>query len=83
MEIVMATATEVKNNFGKYLDMVMNGQQIMITKNGKEVARMVPKDEVVKSLTSQLLGILPDTIALEDEKEELTKALKEKHGITD
>ena len=33
MNITMATATEMKNNFGKYLDMVISGQEIIVTKN--------------------------------------------------
>ncbi|MBR4610598.1 MAG: type II toxin-antitoxin system prevent-host-death family antitoxin, partial [Erysipelotrichaceae bacterium] len=32
-----ATATEMKNNFGKYLEMVIRGNEVIITKNGKEI----------------------------------------------
>lgn len=34
-----ATATEVQNNFGKYLSMVQRGDEVVVLKNGKEVAR--------------------------------------------
>ena len=31
---MIATATEVQNNFGFYLRVVMEGQEVIITKNG-------------------------------------------------
>ncbi len=31
----MATATEVKNRFGKYLKMVINGNEVIVTQNGQ------------------------------------------------
>lgn len=38
-----ATATEVKNNFGKYLEEVMvQDKDVVITRNGKKVARLTP-----------------------------------------
>ena len=38
-----ATATEMQNNFGRYLNLVLNGQEIIVTKNGREVGRFIPK----------------------------------------
>lgn len=35
-------AFEAKNRFGQLLDMVVAGEEIMITRHGKEVARLVP-----------------------------------------
>ena len=35
--MITATATEMQNNFGRYLTLIMNGQEIIITKNGREV----------------------------------------------
>lgn len=32
MNIEIATATEMKNNFGKYLDIVMSGKEVIVTK---------------------------------------------------
>ena len=37
-----ATATEMQNNFGKYLNIVLNGDEVLVTKNGKDVGRFVP-----------------------------------------
>ena len=42
--ITTATATEMQNNFGRYLNLVLSGQEIIVTKNGKEVGRFIPKD---------------------------------------
>ena len=39
-----ATATEMQNNFGRYLNLVISGQEIIVTKNGREVGRFIPKD---------------------------------------
>lgn len=57
MMIETATATEMQNNFGRYLSMVMSGQEIIVTKNGKEVGRFIPKDATVSYLTDSLTGI--------------------------
>ena len=49
----IATATEIQNNFGKYLGMVMQGNEVIVTKNGKEVGRLIPRDAVVRSVFRQ------------------------------
>lgn len=36
------TAVEAKTNFGSVLDAVEEGEEILVTRNGKEVARIVP-----------------------------------------
>ena len=66
----IATATEMQNNFGKYLGMVMQGDEIIVTKNGKEVGRLVPRDAVVTYLTDSLTGVLRGDHDLKKEKEE-------------
>lgn len=65
-----ATATEMQNNFGKYLNLVMTGQQIVVTKNGKEIGRFLPKDAAVTYLTDSLTGILKGNYDLKKEKAE-------------
>jgi prevent-host-death family protein len=35
-------AFEAKNKFGQLLDWVENGEEVTITRHGKEVARLVP-----------------------------------------
>ena len=58
--MISATATEIQKNFGKYLNLVMNGQEVIVTKNGKEVGRFIPKGASVSFLTDSLIGILKD-----------------------
>ena len=74
----IATATEMQNNFGKYLGMVMQGNEIIVTKNGKEVGRLVPRDAVVSYLTDSLTGVLKGDYDLKKEKEE---GLRKKYEI--
>lgn len=70
MATVTATATEMQNNFGRYLNLVMSGQEIIVTKNGKEVGRFIPKDAVVSYLTDSLTGILKEDYNLDEVKSE-------------
>ena len=75
-----ATATEMQNNFGKYLNLVISGQEIIVTKNGHVVGRFIPKDTAISYLTDSLTGILKDDYDLDIEKSE---RLKEKYGSVD
>ena len=78
--VATATATELQNNFGKYLKIVMDGGEVIVTRNGKEVGRFVPKDTVASFLTDSLTGILNRNDDWKDEKEEI---LREAYEITD
>ena len=80
MMIETATATEMQNNFGRYLNLVMSGQEIIVTKNGREVGRFIPRDAAVSYLTDSLTGILKGDYDLEEAKAE---RLKEKYGSVD
>ncbi|MGN0178212.1 MAG: type II toxin-antitoxin system Phd/YefM family antitoxin [Monoglobaceae bacterium] len=53
-----ATATEIQNNFGKYLQSVQMGEEVIILRNGKEVARLISHEKSVSFLTDSLRGIL-------------------------
>lgn len=75
-----ATATEVKNNFGKYLEMIMRGKEVIITKNGKEVGRLIPRSHAVSYLTDSLKGIAKGDY---DPGEEREKTLKAKYALSD
>lgn len=78
--MVTATATEMKNNFGKYLNLVMDGQEIIVTKNGREVGRFVPKEATISYLTDSLRGVLHGGYDLDEMKKE---RLQEKYGSID
>ena len=56
--MTMVTATELQNNFGKYLQYVQNGDEVVILRNGKEVARLISHEKSVSYLTDSLVGIL-------------------------
>ena len=75
-----ATATEMQNNFGRYLNLVMSGQEVIVTKNGREVGRFIPKDAVVSYLTDSLTGILKEDDDLDDAR---TERLTKKYGSID
>ncbi|MBR2256740.1 MAG: type II toxin-antitoxin system prevent-host-death family antitoxin [Blautia sp.] len=75
-----ATATEMQNNFGRYLSMVMDGIEVIVTKNGREVGRFLPRDAAVSYLTDSLTGILKEDADPDQVKEE---RLREKYATTD
>ena len=80
MAHTVATATEMKNNFGRYLDLVMKVEEVIVTKNGKEVARFVPRDASVSYLTDTLTGVLSGTNTNDDPRMD---SLKKKYEIAD
>lgn len=71
---VTATATEMQNNFGRYLALVMGGSEVIVTKNGKEVGRFVPKGAAISYLTDSLTGVLKGIYDLDKAREERIKA---------
>ncbi|MBR0420394.1 MAG: type II toxin-antitoxin system prevent-host-death family antitoxin [Erysipelotrichaceae bacterium] len=75
-----ATATEMKNNFGKYLEMVIRGNEVIITKNGKEIGRFIPKSKSISYLTDSLTGIIKDDYDLKETKR---KALNSRYALSD
>ncbi len=75
-----ATSTEMQNNFGRYLAIVQNGGEVIVTKNGKEVGRFIPRAAAVSYLTDSLTGILKGDMDIDRAREE---RLREKYEITD
>ena len=80
MTIETATATEMQNNFGRYLNLVMSGQEVIVTKNGREVGRFIPQHAAVSYLTDSLTGVLKESKDLDEIKAE---RLAEKYGPID
>ncbi len=63
------TATELKNNLGKYL-LLSATEDVFITKNGKIVAKLTnPYQDRVQTAKS-LFGILPENADIEESKKE-------------
>ena len=75
-----ATATEMQNNFGRYLSLVMSGQEVVVTRNGREVGRFIPKEATVSYLTDSLTGILKGDDDLDQVREE---GLAKKYEVAD
>lgn len=46
-------STEVQNNFGKYLKFVEVNEEIIVTKNGRDIARILPCDDPNSSLVAE------------------------------
>lgn len=68
------TATEFKENLGKYLQLAMT-EDIIISKNGKPVARLTnPYENRVKDMVS-LFGILPSGTDADKERAERLKEI--------
>ena len=57
---MIVTATELKNNLGKYLELVHHDDSIIITKNGQPIAKIVPFVLDKKAVLNSLVGLLPD-----------------------
>ena len=58
---MIVNSTEVQNNFGKYLELASQ-QEIVITKNGQAVARLLGADKTVSFLSERLVGIIPENV---------------------
>ena len=63
------TATELKENLGKYLAMASQ-EDIYITKNGKIVAKLSSQYQDRVALAKSLAGVIPADITLEEAREE-------------
>ena len=63
------TATELKNNLGKYL-LLSETQDVFITKNGKIVAKLTNPYQDRVEIAKSLFGILPENADVEIAKEE-------------
>lgn len=67
------TATELKQNLGKYL-LLSAKEDILITKNGKIIAKLTNPNQNRVNTAKSLFGILPEGVSLEDAKAERLNA---------
>lgn len=63
------TATELKQNLSKYLLLSMT-EDIYITRNGKVVSKLTNPFQDKLSTVDALFGSVPDTVTLEEAREE-------------
>ena len=67
---MVVSSTDIQNDFNKYLDMAAD-QEILITKDGDTIARLIGMKIKMKSISEQLRGIIPANIdekAIKDER---------------
>lgn len=68
------TTTELKLNLGKYL-LLAATQDIYITRNGKTIAKLVSPYQDRVDTVDALFGSVPDTMTLEEAREERLNSL--------
>lgn len=66
---MQVTATEFKNNIGKYLALASK-MDIFITKNGKSIAKLTNTRQDRIEMAKSLFGIIPEDASLEQAREE-------------
>lgn len=55
---MIINSSDFQNNVGKYLELA-EGQEIVITRNGSPVARLLGMNRAVSFLSDRLVGIIP------------------------
>lgn len=63
------TATELKNNLGKYLSLAAT-EDIYIAKNGKIIAKLTNPNQNRVDTAKSLFGVLSEDITLEEARKE-------------
>ncbi|ADY55588.1 prevent-host-death family protein [Syntrophobotulus glycolicus DSM 8271] len=58
---MLVSSTEIQNNFGKYLDLASN-QEIVVTRNGLPIARLVGVNDSISFLSDRLVGLVPSDV---------------------
>ncbi len=76
----IATREKIQEHISEYLDMMENGQEIIMTKDGKEIGRFLPRGKVVSLAAERLAGILSDKWDADKVREE---ALRRKYELAD
>jgi len=65
---MIVTATEFKTNLGQYLEMV-GKEDIVITRNGKRIAKLIGANQDKTEIVRSLRGILPAGTTDQEAKE--------------
>ena len=71
--MIKVSVTDLRTNFKKYLQYVQTGNEIVILRYGKEVARLVSQDQNVSFITDTLVGVLKNDYNNENIKAERIK----------
>ena len=76
---MQVASTELKTNLGKYLDM-LGTEDIIITRNGRRIAKLVREEDDALSEVRSLYGLLADTEFAGASDEEIKAAILEERG---
>ena len=55
---MLVSSSDFQNNVGKYLDLA-EGREIVITRNGTPVARLLGMNQATSFLADKLVGLIP------------------------
>ena len=75
---MMVTSTEFKLNLGRYLDLVSQ-EEIIITKNGHRIAKLITDEEDLVSVAQSLFGITANVNFTDDKIKE--ERIKDRYGV--
>ena len=84
--VEIATTDELRDNLDKYLQMVDDGNEVILIRNGRNLGRILPKtsgESIVNSLIGFLKSDADSNEDLDDEHDERHEYFKEKYGLTD
>lgn len=74
----MVTSTEFKLNLGRYLDLVSQ-EEIIITKNGRRIAKLIADEEDLVSVAQSLFGIAANVNFADDKIK--GERIKDRYGV--
>lgn len=78
------SSTEIQNNFGKYLNLAKIGEEVIVTRNGKDVAKLIPsKGESIISEEAALYFDDNDDLVTYEEFLKLVGELKHRYELID
>lgn len=73
------TATELKANISYYLSLV-DKEDVIITRNGKKIARIIHEEEDLIEIAKSLFGILPSDSSIDELKNERMRRYEDSAG---
>jgi prevent-host-death family protein len=76
---MLVTSTDLKTNLGKYLDLLDN-EDIVITRNGRKIAKLVKEEDDSLSEIRSLFGLLSGTEFSKMNDEEIKSVIHEERG---
>ena len=75
---MMVTSTDFKMNLGRYLDLAAQ-EEIVITKNGRRIAKLVADQEDRTAVARSLFGIIPPDNMSDDKIKE--ERMRDRYGV--